>query len=98
MINKLRFAICSGIYAVFYSFCLYKNLGGATFPFFVIGTLCYIMFCTKEFSLTWKKDTTFFMIMVTLIGLSHPLTDKMFIHVFNVFFSFSIQKPPLSRI
>ncbi len=90
MINKLRFAICSGIYAVFYSFCLYKNLGGATFPFFVIGTLCYIMFCTKEFSLTWKKDTTFFMIMVTLIGLSHPLTDKMFIHVFNVFFSFII--------
>ena len=90
MLHKSRFAICSGIYAVFYSFCLYKNMGGATFPFFVIGTLCYIMFCTKEFSLTWKKDTTFFMIMVTLIGLSHPLTDKTFIHVFNVFFSFII--------
>ena len=90
MLHKSRFAICSGIYAVFYSFCLYKNMGGATFPFFVIGTLCYIMFCTKEFSLTWKKDTTFFMIMVTLIGLSHPLTDKTFIHVFNVFFSFLI--------
>ncbi len=90
MLQKTRFAICSGIYAIFYSFCLYKNLGGATFPFFVIGTLCYIMFCTKEFSLTWKKDTTFFTVMVTLIGLSHPLTDKTFIHVFNVFFSFII--------
>ena len=90
MLHKLRFAVCTGIYAVFYSFCLYKNMGGATFPFFVIGTLCYIMFCTKEFSLTWKKDTTFFTVMVILIGLSHPLTDKTFIHVFNVFFSFLI--------
>lgn len=90
MNRKSHLALYSIVYAIFYSFCLYKNLGGATFPFFVIGTLCYIYLCTKEFSLTWKKDSTFLSVAVILIGISQPLTDKGFIHFFNVLFVFSI--------
>ncbi|MBO7333954.1 MAG: DUF4173 domain-containing protein [Lachnospiraceae bacterium] len=90
MNRRSRLAIYSGIYAALYSFCLYKNLGGATFPFFVIGTLCYIYLCTKEFSLTWKKDTKFFALIVTLIGISQPLTDKPMIHFFNIVFVFTL--------
>ncbi len=86
--RRSRLGIYSGLYAIFYSFCLYKNLGGATFPFFVIGTLCYISLCTKEFGYTWKKDTALLAVLTVLIGLSHPLTDKSFIHAFNIIFSF----------
>lgn len=35
-------------YALFYTFCLYKNASGITYPFFVAGTLCYLFFCMKK--------------------------------------------------
>lgn len=84
MDRRIKLASLSGIYAVFYAFCLYRNLGGATFPFFVIGTLFYIWLCTREFGLTWKKDTVSEAIAVICIGISHPLTANGIIHFFNI--------------
>jgi hypothetical protein len=90
MYQKSRFAIYTGIFAVFYTFCFYKNLEGVTFSLFVIGALVYISLCLKEFSVARKKDTTFFAIVAALIGLSHPLTDNGFVHTFNFIFGFAI--------
>lgn len=39
----------SALYALFYTFCLYKNASGITYPFFVEGTLVYFFFCMKKF-------------------------------------------------
>lgn len=39
----------SVIYALFYTFCLYRNASGITYPFFVVGTLVYFFFCMKKF-------------------------------------------------
>ncbi len=39
------FGGASAVYALFYTFCLYKNASGITYPFFVAGTLCYLFFC-----------------------------------------------------
>lgn len=39
----------SALYALFYTFCLYKNASGITYPFFVVGTLVYFYFCMKKF-------------------------------------------------
>lgn len=88
MNRRYMLGIYTAVYAIFYSFCLYKNLGGATFPFFVIGTLCYIMLCTKEFGLTWKKDSIFAVVAVTLIGISQMLTGNTFIRIVNVLLVF----------
>lgn len=38
----------SALYALFYTFCLYRNASGITYPFFVAGTLFYLFFCMKR--------------------------------------------------
>lgn len=38
----------SVLYAIFYTFCLYKNTSGITYPFFIAGTLLYFFFCLKK--------------------------------------------------
>lgn len=43
------FGAASAIYALFYTFCLYKNASGITYPFFVAGTLFYLFFCMKRY-------------------------------------------------
>ncbi len=83
MKSKTKFSLYTFAYAVLYSFCLYKNLGGATFPFFVIGTLCYMQACIKEFGLTLKKDSILYMIGLVLIGFSQVLTANPVIQVLN---------------
>jgi len=90
MNRKGYLGIVSGIYAIFYSFCLYKNLGGATFPFFVIGTLFYFWLCTKEFKVTWKKDSIFIMAVAVLIGISQVLTANKVIQTLNVIVVFTL--------
>ncbi len=42
------FGAASAAYALFYTFCLYKNASGITYPFFVAGTLCYLFFCMEK--------------------------------------------------
>lgn len=88
MSRKGYLGLISGIYAIFYSFCLYKNLGGATFPFFVIGTLFYFWLCTKEFKVTWKKDSVFIMAVTILIGISQVLTANPVIQTLNTIIVF----------
>lgn len=38
----------SALYALFYTFCLYRNASGITYPFFIAGTLFYFFFCIKR--------------------------------------------------
>lgn len=82
--KQSHLALFSGIYAVFYSFCLYKNLGGATFPFFVAGTLFYIWLSMREFGLTWKKDSLIEVIAAILVGINQMLTYNSIMQFLNV--------------
>ena len=84
MNRRSRLLTYTGIYAIFYSFCLYKNLGGATFPFFVIGTLCYIWLSCKEFGLTWKRNSYFAAASAVILGISQMLTNNSFLKFFNI--------------
>ncbi|MCM1267289.1 MAG: DUF4173 domain-containing protein [Bacteroidales bacterium] len=68
------FGIGSLIYAAFYALCLYKNASGITYPFFVIGTLCYFFFCMKKLGVPCKKGSAFPIVSVVLLGLSNCLT------------------------
>ncbi|MFP3153537.1 DUF4173 domain-containing protein [Lachnospiraceae bacterium ZAX-1] len=73
--NFRFFALASAIYAVFYTLCLYENLSGVTFPFFIGGTLYYFYSCMKKLEVPWKKDAVFHMAGIILLGISVFLTD-----------------------
>ncbi|MBD5457683.1 MAG: DUF4173 domain-containing protein [Lachnospiraceae bacterium] len=70
------FASASVLYALFYTFCLYKNASGITYPFFVAGTLCYFFLSMKKLGVPYKKDSLFYMISVFLLGISNCCTDS----------------------
>lgn len=90
MNKKSNLAICSAIYAVIYTFCLYKNLCGITFPVFALASVFFFSRCAKEFSLTIKKDSNFLIGAILLISISQPLTSNEFINTMNVFITFAL--------
>lgn len=71
------FGIGSLLYSAFYAFCLYKNASGITYPFFVVGTLCYFFFCMKKLGVPYKKDSVYYLVSVTLLGISNCLTNSL---------------------
>ena len=42
------FALPTALYALFYTFCLYHNASGITYPFFAGGTLWFFSRCIRE--------------------------------------------------
>ena len=78
-------ALTTLVYAVFYTFCLYKNLTGITFPIFVIGSYCYLIFCMKRMEIPVKRDavTVFEFVCSVLLGISTFCTDSTPIQIFN---------------
>lgn len=90
------FGAATAIYALFYTFCLYKNHSGITFPFFVGGTLYFFCLCMKKLSIPLKKDAVFYIASTVLLGISTFLTDDMriinmnYIAVFILLISFML--------
>lgn len=70
------FSITSVIYALFYTFCLYKNASGITYPFFTGGTLFCFFLSLKKLGISAKKDSIFYMIAILLLGISTFCTDS----------------------
>ena len=70
------FGIGSALYALFYTFCLYKNASGITYPFFVVGTLCYFFFSMRKLGVPYKKDSVFYIVSIVLLGISNCMTDS----------------------
>lgn len=77
------FGLWSLIYAVLYTFCLYKNPSGITYPFFIGGTLFYFFLSLKRFGITAKKDSAFYVISLMLLSISTFCTDSLSIHLMN---------------
>ncbi|MBD5547694.1 MAG: DUF4173 domain-containing protein [Lachnospiraceae bacterium] len=83
--------IGSLIYAAFYTFCLYKNSSGITYPFFVGGTCLFFFFYLKKSGITAKKFSLFLIISLFLLGLCTCLTDSYILRAYNklgIFFLF----------
>ncbi|NLL78466.1 MAG: DUF4173 domain-containing protein [Clostridiales bacterium] len=72
----LRYGIAGILYTIFYTFCLYKNTSGITYPFFVAGTLYFYCYCMKKSGATAKKESIFYMAATILLGISNVLTDN----------------------
>lgn len=91
-----HFYFGSLFYALFFTFCLYRNFNGITYPFFVGGTLCFFFSCLKKYGITAKKDNFFYVISLLLLGIStfatnsFPIICMNVIAVFLLFFSLAI--------
>lgn len=77
------FAPAAFLYAVFYSFCMYRNGSGITFPFFVGGGLLFLCLSLPKLGLTLKRGSIFYMAAIVLLGISTFLTDDARIIEFN---------------
>lgn len=75
--------IGSLIYAFFYTFCLYKNSSGITYPFFVGGTCLFFFFYLKKSGTAIRKFTAFPAISLILLGISTCFTDSWVLLFFN---------------
>lgn len=73
------FGLSGIIYAVFYTFCLYKNASGITAPLFAIGTLCYFFLCLKKLEIRMGKECIFYAGSIVLLGINLCLTDDRFL-------------------
>ena len=88
-IKRLMLCLC---YALFYTFCLYKNHRGITYPFFSAATIISYVLVSKAMGKKIKKLSYAFMIFIMLLSVhvftttSEPLIvfDKIF--VFALFF------------
>lgn len=69
------FGMGSIIYALFYTFCLYRNNSGITYPFFIGGTLFYFFLSLKKSGRSAKKDSVFYIVSLILLGISTCCTD-----------------------
>lgn len=71
------FAPITILYALFYTFCLYKNTSGITYPFFVVGTFCYFFLSMKKLKVPYKKDSLFYIVSIFLLSISNCCTDSL---------------------
>ena len=70
------FAPLTLAYAIFYTFCMYKNAGGITFPFFIAGTAAYLYLCVTKLGATFKKSNYFLLACAVLISIATPFTGN----------------------
>lgn len=75
--------IGSLIYAVLYTFFLYRNSSGITYPFFVGGTCLFFFLYLKKSGITAKKFTIYITISLILLGISTCMTDSRVLIFFN---------------
>ncbi len=71
------------LYALFYTFCLYRNMSGITHPFFIGGTLLYFAYYSKKYGVTAKKDNRFLWISLLILGTLTCMTDSWIFAFFN---------------
>ncbi len=90
MKQKGKIALSGAIYAILYSFFLYKNLSGITFPFFTAATIAFAFFVFKQLDIPVKKDSCFYVATTLLLSISQILTDNTFIHVMNIILVYAL--------
>ncbi len=75
--------IGSLVYALLYTFFLYKNSSGITYPFFVGGTCLFFFLYLKKSGTAAKKFSIFLTVSLILLGISTCSTDSWILLFFN---------------
>ena len=74
LISKM--APASLLYAIFFTFCLYKNSSGITYPFFVAGTIGFAVYTIRKSGISWKGEHILVLAASLLLGISNCFTDN----------------------
>ena len=80
--------LLSGIYALFYTFCLYGNRMGLTFPVFVLGTAGLFLYYLRLTGRALKAGSVLYLGGILLLGLNVCLTSNEIVILFNKGFIF----------
>lgn len=81
--NFYFFGVFSFLFAIFYTFCEYRNDAGIAIFLLEIGTIYFFMLIVKKLKVRLKKGSLFYIISILLLGISIPLTDNWFIITMN---------------
>ena len=77
------YGVASILYGILYVVCMFKNDSGITYPFFVAGTIGYIIFVLRKLEMKFKKESKYYIIAMLLLGISTFCTDDWRIIFFN---------------
>ncbi|MBQ6844961.1 MAG: DUF4173 domain-containing protein [Agathobacter sp.] len=69
------FGIASILYACLYTFCMYKNDSGITYPIMILGSIAFVCFCQEKLEIAWKKESIFYGVSLMLLAVSTCCTD-----------------------
>ncbi len=71
MKDKFKFfGIGSALYALFYTFCMYKNGAGITYPFAVGGSIFFFCLCMRKLEISVKRNSIWYFIALLLLSIS----------------------------
>lgn len=76
------------IYALLYTFFLYKNLGGILISMLALATVIYSLYCIKTVGGVIKPMTIWYCAMLILTGISSGCTGNIAIQIFNLVWIF----------
>jgi len=82
--NYKYFGGLSLLYGVLFTFCLYKNISGITFPLFVWATIGFSILFLKKIDYRIMKNSLPYLVGMGLLGISSAFTTSSFMHVFNI--------------
>ena len=82
--NYKYFGGLSLIYGLIFTFCLYKNISGITFPVCVGVTIAFAVFFMKKINYRLMKHSVPYLAGMGLLGLSSAITTSFFVHFFNI--------------
>ena len=80
--------LLSGIYALLYTFCLYRNRMGLTFPVFVLGTAGLFLYYLRLTGRALKTGSALYLGGILLLGLNVCLTSNEIVILFDKGFIF----------
>ena len=82
--NYKYFGGMSLLYGLIFTFCLYKNMSGITFPVCVIATIIFAILFIRKINYKLKKYSLLYIAGMILLSISTVLTSSFFLHFFNL--------------
>ena len=89
--GKLSFdklLLLSSVFALFYTFCLYRNKMGLTFPLFALGTAALFLYYLRLSGRALKRGSALYLAGIALLGLNVCLTSNEIVILFDKGFFF----------
>lgn len=72
------------IYGLIFTFCLYKNISGITFPICIVLTIVFSVLFMKKINYRIMRHSVLYLAGMILLSISSAFTTSVFLHIFNI--------------